>query len=135
MTGPVETYLAAHAAFRAADRAVDELMRVVQRIGDALRGQRGRLVFYGTAIGLPWPPGAANHALPVLDGEWPDAARLQQALADWHTAHAAARDAWAALPTQFQPALPHPPAALRTAALEDGAWETDERPALAQMED
>jgi hypothetical protein len=133
---PVEVYLAAHAAHQAADRAVTDLLQTIQRIAAALadKTKRGQLVFHGTGIGLPWPVGAANHAIPVVDGEWPEASRLQTALAQWHATHAAARAAWDVLPPQFQPSLPHPPAALRTDKLpsEDSLMRNKPRPSHAE---
>lgn len=115
----IGAYLEARETFLAADRALSTLLRIIQRVAGHLadKTERGRLIFHGTGIGLPWPQGAALYAIPIMPGDWPDAARLQQALADWHAAHAGTRSAWRALPPPFAAALPAPPAPLRTDVL------------------
>ena len=118
MSGLVDTYIAARLLFSERETALRALINRAAAIALQCQEHPERMMFLGTGIGLPWPPGAAAHAVTVGDGDWPEARRLQQALADWHAARFAAREAWEALPHAFKTAgLPPPPPGLRTEVL------------------
>jgi len=118
MTGSVDAYIEALLEFERTGRCFTELVNRAARVVEQCRERPERLMFQGTGIGFAWPQGAAAHAVIVQDGEWPEAVKLQQALADWHGARAAAQAAWEALPDRLQRAgLPPPPAPLRSDVL------------------
>lgn len=117
MSGNADTYLDALDVFDAAEKRLRSMIDRADAIVGKCRGATERVVFLGTGIGLPWPEGAAAHAIPVPEGDWPDAGHLQQALADWHAAREAARGAWEVLSPRLKTAgLRQPPPPLKTDA-------------------
>lgn len=118
MSGLVETYIDARVAFDEREQKLRAIINRAAEIARQCQEKTERMLFLGTGIGLPWPPGAAAHALVVNDGDWPDARTIQQALAEWHQARFAALEAWEQLPKSYRMAgLPAPPAGLRTDVL------------------
>ncbi len=118
MSGSADAYLEARDIFAEAERRLRAMINRTAAIVRDCQQTTERVMFLGTGIGLPWPPGAAAHAIVVPDGDWPDARRLQQALAEWHEARAATLSAWEALPPRLKAAgLPQPPRPLRTDVL------------------
>lgn len=118
MSGSADAYLEARDTFAGAERRLRAMIDRAAAIVHDCQQTTERVMFQGTGIGLPWPPGAASHAIVVPDGDWPDARRLQQALAEWHEARAATLGAWEALSPRLKAAgLPPPPRPLRTDVL------------------
>lgn len=110
MGSAVEDYLAARAAFLAAEDALRRLSDTLTRAASALRNTPERFAFSNAPAALPPEAIMARDALSMDARTWLTGAQINEMLASFHDKRAAVRATWAAVDGDLRSGLQPPPA-------------------------